>query len=142
MIRVSNIFTIWFSLRGFTEWEIKRIEVWTTRWECFNNSSIYSAPNCRNRSTVKCTGDSFFYSRCRDLHQNVQHFIRNAKVFWILPHLNILCTSAVKLCYVKRKNHRSSALAYQCFYNLQQKSYWFAHLTYILLLYYLGKINL
>ena len=38
------------------------------------------------------------------LYQNVQYFIRNKNVFWILPQLDSLCTSAVKRYYTKSKN--------------------------------------
>jgi len=35
-------------------------------------------------------------------------------VFWVLPHLDILCTSAVKRYYAKTTTHRSSVTCFPC----------------------------
>ena len=38
------------------------------------------------------------------VYQNVQYFIRSKSLFWILPQLDILCTSAMKRYYAKNDN--------------------------------------
>ena len=45
----------------------------------------------------------FIKAAC-SIYQNVQYFTRSKKLFWILPQLDILCTSAVIRNYAKNDN--------------------------------------
>ena len=45
----------------------------------------------------------FIEAEC-SIYQNVQYFIRSKNLLWVLPQLDILCTSAVKRYYAKNDN--------------------------------------